>query len=254
MHTIVNHWFVWNGTNENGEQDFTAQAKIEKANGIGMDVNYAHYDNGSSQGHFLGPMGEQQGNYTGSGLPLKFADLQGNVIDIYQHLNNVYDQQYMEHKDSVGFFECFKGIMDRSLNDEVYSYVGVKCHNDEYYFSRGPLTKMLRYAKEKHVPVWTAAELLGFLTAKDQASFTNIKWNNNRLSFRLRSPVPNESELTCMVPYQHDGKKITSITIGNTPRAFVTRKINGNEYALFTVKPGSDYSIAVQYTNSIIRS
>jgi hypothetical protein len=249
MHTIVNHWFVWCGTNEDGEPDFTAQAKIEKAHGIGMDINYAHYDNGSDQGHFLGRMGEQQGNYAGSGLPLKFADMQGNVIDIYQHLNNVYDQQYMEHKDSVGFYECFKGIMDRSLNDEVYSYVGVKCHNDEYYFSRGPLTKMLRYAKEKHVPVWTGYKLLRFLRAKDQASFTNIKWSNNRLSFSIHSSVPHESALTCMIPYRHGNKKITGISIDNQSKEFSARKINGTEYLLFTVKPGSDYNIVVRYAN-----
>jgi hypothetical protein len=249
MHTIVNHWFVWCGTNERGEPDFTAQAKIEKAHGIGMDINYAHYDNGSTQGHFLGPMGKRQGNYNGSGLPLKFADMDGNVIDIYQHLNNVYDQQYMEHKDSAGFFECFKGIMDRSLNDEVYSYVGVKCHNDEYFFSRGPLTKMLRYAKEKHVPVWTGAKLLRFLKAKDDASFTNIKWGDNRLSFGIVSSVPHESSLTCLVPYRYKNKKLVVISANNKPNIFSAGKINGSEYALFTVRPGNNYNIVVQYGN-----
>jgi O-glycosyl hydrolase len=249
MHTIVNHWFVWCGTNENGDKDFTAQAKIERAQGIGMDINYAHYDNGSDQGHFLGSMGEKQGNYTGSGLPLKFADMNGDVVDIYQHLNNVYDQQYMEHKDSVGFFECFKGIMDHSLNDEVYSYVGVKCHNDEYFFSRGPLTKMLRYANEKQVPVWTANKLLRFLKAKDEASFSNITWSNNRLSFAITSSLSHESSLTCMVPYYQGNKRPAAVSVNNKSITFSTRKINGGNYALFTVKPGNNYNVAVQYVN-----
>ncbi|HSN49974.1 MAG TPA: hypothetical protein VLR52_02000, partial [Bacteroidales bacterium] len=54
MSTVVNHWFVWCGNNESGDKEFSAQAEIEAKNGLSMDVNYAHYDNNSGQGHFLG--------------------------------------------------------------------------------------------------------------------------------------------------------------------------------------------------------
>ena len=102
MLTVTNHWFVWCGKDEYGNSDFSAQARIEEKNGIRLDCNYAHYDNGSDKGHFLGAFGTSQGNYTGSGLAMKFADLRGNVINVYQQLNNVYDQQYMEHNDKDG--------------------------------------------------------------------------------------------------------------------------------------------------------
>ena len=68
----------------------------------------------------------------------------------------MYDQQYNENHDPEGFFNCFKGLMDRSLNDEVYSFISVKSHNDEYYFSKTPLMKMLAYANSNGIPVWTA--------------------------------------------------------------------------------------------------
>ena len=105
---------------------------------------------------------------------MKFADESGSLVNIYQHLNNVYDQQYMEHKDSIGFYNCFKGLMDRSLNDDVYSYISVKAHNNEYYFSKTPLMNMLDYSNENHIPVWAPVKLLEFLKAKDEATFTNI--------------------------------------------------------------------------------
>ncbi len=57
QHTNVNHWFVWCGRHADGTPDFTAEAKLEAKNGIEMDVNYAHYDGGSNQGRFLGPLG-----------------------------------------------------------------------------------------------------------------------------------------------------------------------------------------------------
>ncbi len=120
-----------------------------------MEANYAHYDNNSGQGHFLGSMGTTQGNFTGSGLPMKFATSKGKILGIYQHLNNVYDQEYTENHDPDGFFNCFKGLVDRSIYDQVFSYISIKSHNDEYYFSRVPLLKMLAYANSKNIPVWT---------------------------------------------------------------------------------------------------
>ena len=114
---------------------------------------------------------------------MKLADESGAVLNIYQHLNNVYDQQYMEHKDSLGFYNCFKGLMDRSLNNEVYSYISVKAHNNEYYFSKIPLMNMLNYARDNGIPVWTPVKLLDFLKAKDEAAFSKIKWKGkNQLS------------------------------------------------------------------------
>jgi hypothetical protein len=247
MHTIVNHWFVWCGNNEKGEQDFTAQARIEKLYGIGMDINYAHYDNNSPQPKFLGTLGATQGNYTGSGLPMKFGNMKGKTLGIYQHLNNVYDQQYMENKDSIGFFNCFKGIMDRSLNNEVYSYISVKCHNNEYFFSKTPLAKMLDYADSNKIPVWTPAKLLDFLVTKDDTKFRDLKWTENKLEFNIQSDFENPNMLSVMVPTGFKGKKLTAITIDGKAIAYAIRKIKGISMAMFSIKPGTDYSIEVSY-------
>lgn len=248
MRTVTNHWFVWCGKNENGAIDFSAQAQIEKNNGIELDCNYAHYDNGSNQGHFLGTPGINQGNYTGSGLPVKFADMKGDVIDVYQHFNNVYDQQYMEHKDKDGFFNCFKGLVDRSLDKEVYSFVSVKAHNAEYFFSEIPLGRMLDYANSKRLPVWTEIKLLDFLRAKDEASFNDIIWKQNKLSFKIKSSLTHTNDLTCLVPFIYDGKKVSKITSNGADQHYIVRSIKGHRYALVTIRPGSAYTIAVNYT------
>lgn len=249
MRTVTNHWFVWCGKNENGESDFTAQAQIEKNNGIEIDCNYAHYDNGSNQGHFLGAFGTNQGNYTGSGLTIKFANTEGDVIDVYQHFNNVYDQQYMEHDDKDGFYNCFKGLVDRSLDGGVYSFVSVKAHNAEYFFSEKPLMKMLDYANSKHIPVWTEIKLLDFLRAKDEASFNNIAWKNNTLSFTIQSSLKHTNDIAYLVPFNYGGKKINTITSNGVKQTYTVRSIKGHEYALVTIKPGAGYSVAVNYTH-----
>jgi hypothetical protein len=250
MRTNVNHWFVWCGKDADGKQDFGAEAKLEENNGIELDLNYARYDIKSNQTeHFLGPSGTNQGNFTGSGLLMKFADVKGKIINVYQHLNAVYDQEYNESHDPEGFFSCFKGLMDRSLHNEVYSFISVKSHNDEYYFSRIPLMKMLTYANDNGIPVWTAIKLLDFVKMKNEATFTDLSWTDNRLSFKLNSSLKHSNGLTFMVPCKYRDKRITGITRNGKDIPFINRSVKGSEYSFITVEPGANYFILVNYVN-----
>ena len=247
MKTVVNHWFVWCGSDSTGCPEFAAQARIEADQGLGMDINYAHYDNGSTEGHFLGSPGLYQGNFTGSGLVMKFADSNGKILNIYQHVNNVYDQQYYEQKEPEGFFACFQGLMDRSLNHEAYSYISIKSHNDAYYFSKYPLQRMVHYAAEHGIPVWTAANLLDFLRARDDAAFTDIRWNGKNLSFKLNSLRAHDSGLTFMVPAGFGGLKVNRILINQQVYPYKVRRFKGKDYGFVTLTPGQNYVIHVDY-------
>jgi hypothetical protein len=248
MRTNVNHWFVWCGKNADDKQEFGAEARLEEKNGIELDINYAHYDIKSNQGeHYLGPLGTDQGNFTGSGLVMKFSDSKGKIINVYQQLNAVYDQEYNESHDPEGFFNCFKGLMDRSLKNEVYSFISVKSHNDEYYFSKSPLMKMLTYARQNKIPVWTELNLLDFLKMKDEATFSGLDWSDNQLTFKLSSYLKNSNGLTFLLPVNHGDLKIRQIVVNNQNRKFEKRKIKGFEYALITVISGNTYNISAKY-------
>lgn len=247
MRTVTNHWFVWNGIKENGIPDFSAQAQIEEQNGVQLDCNYAHYDNGAREAHFLGPFGINHGNYTGSGLPMKFANLDGDVINVYQHFNNVYDQQYMEHDDKEGFYNCFKGLVDRSIDDEVYSYVSVKAHNAEYFFSEQPLMKMLDYANENKIPVWTEEKLLNFLRAKDEAYFSNIEWTGSKLTFDLSSNISHSNDIACMIPYSFGNKQVHQVMLNDKVVPFIVRSVKGKDYTMGMINPGYSYRVEVDY-------
>jgi hypothetical protein len=250
MRTNVNHWFVWCGKDADGKQDFAAEAKLEEKNGIELDLNYAYYDIKSNQGeHFLGPPGTSQGNFTGCGLLMKFADAKGSIVNVYQHLNAVYDQEYNESHDPDGFFDCFKGLMDRSLQNEVYSYISVKSHNDEYFFSKAPLMKMLAYARNNGIPVWTALKLLDFIKMKDEATFSDICWSNNKLSFNLNSSLKHSNGLTFMVPFKYGNKEIKKFILNGISATFIRRSVKGSDYAFMTIVPGATYSIIAKYEN-----
>lgn len=245
--TNVNHWFVWCGRDADGKPDFTAEAKIEAMNGIEMDVNYAHYDGGSTQGRFLGPLGINQGTYEGSGMIMKFCDNDGKIIDVYQHYNNVYDQQYEEIKDSAGFYNCFRGLLDRSLNNEVYSYISIKSHNWAYYYTKTPLMKMLDYANQNHIPVWTVVKLLDFIKMKDEAAFNDIIWSGNKLSFSLTSSLKHTNKLTFMLPEVYGKMQIRNIISNGISIPFITQSVKGCKYAFVSVEGGRNYKITVDY-------
>jgi hypothetical protein len=247
QHTNVNHWFVWCGRDVNGNPDFAAEAKLEAKNGIEMDANYAHYDGGSNQGRFLGPLGINQGTYEGSGMVMKFSGADGKIINVYQHFNNVYDQQYEEIKDSVGFLNCFKGIMERSLNSEVYSYISIKSHNWAYYYTKAPLMKMLDLSNQNGIPVWTAQKLLDFIKMKNEAKFNELKWSENKLSFNFNSTLKHTSKLTFMVPQTYGNKKIKEIKSNGNKQSFLLRWVKGHEYAFVSLEPGQNYNITVNY-------
>lgn len=250
MQTNVNHWFVWCGNNAEGQQEFGAEAILEAKHGIGMDLNYAHYDIKSNQGdQYLGPHGTNQGNFTGSGLVMKFADSRGKVIDVYQQLTPIYDQEYTESHDPEGFFNAFKGLMDRSIQNGVYSFISAKAHNDEYYFSKAPLMKMLEYSRSNGIPVWTALKLLEFVKMRDQATFSGIGWTGSRLNFTLNSSLEHSSGLSFMVPLDYNNRKVEGITLNGNELPFVINIVKGRRYAMATVRPGENHSVVVKYRN-----
>lgn len=72
-------------------------------------------------------------------MALVYADHAGKIIGVYGIINNVYDQQFMEAKDKSGYRDCFKTILDRSMDEEVYSVVHLKDHYNEWWFTRDPI-------------------------------------------------------------------------------------------------------------------
>jgi hypothetical protein len=178
---------------------------------------------------------------------MKLAREEGKVLNIYQFLTNVYDQQYMENKDASGFFDCFMGLLNRSLHEGAYSIIGIKAHNDEYFFSREPLLKMLAVADSLKIPVWTAEKLLDFVEMKDSASFSQLKWKSNTLSFEIKSPITGTGTLTLMIPLECKGRMIIKVFENEKEIPFLNKRIKGFSYAWISVESGKTHTITAEY-------
>lgn len=239
MHTVRNHWIVWCGTDSDGKPDFTAQAAIEAKYGIQLDCNLYHYDQESPQGHFLGPIG----NFTGSGLPMKFINPAGEVLDIYESLTQLPDEQWLEGN----LFNNFKILLDRSLDSEGYTFINVNLHTDRWKaWSRAEGLQLMDYANLRKVPMWTARQTLNFLQRRDAAEFVSIDWANNQLSFQLRVPIAGNG-LTCMIPKKFGDGTISDVSRNGESQLYTVQSIKGSDYAMIPAMSGTNRFV-VTYT------
>ncbi len=228
--TVRNHWIVWVG--------WTGQAQIDARHGLGFDCNYYHYQVGSSYGSFLG----EPGNYTGSGLIMKFADSSGAIIPVYQSNTQVPDEAW-----APNIYSSFKTILDQSLDSEAYTAININFHPDRQASDRKGLTDILDYCNSRNVPVWTAQKMLSFLQMKDGASFKNIVWSGGRLTFTLDAPLAGQ-DLTFMIPATHgNADSLTGITQNGLSQAYTLSIIKGTRYAMATIAAGGSYSIVASY-------
>lgn len=245
MRTVRNHWIVWCGTDVNGGQDFAAQASIEAKYGIRLDCNVYHFDQESTQGHFLGPIG----NFTGSGLPMRFVDARGKVLDVYESVTQLPDEQWGQGN----LFENFKVLLDRSLNSEGYTFINVNFHTNKWTdWSRVEGLQIMDYANRRGVPMWTAQRALNFLQMRNTAEFVQVGWSNNQLTFQLHVPVSGQG-LTFMVPKKYGGKTIAHVSRNGESQPYTLQSIKGSDYALVTTASGTSRVVAT-YAGSQERS
>jgi hypothetical protein len=137
--------------------------------------------------------------------------------------------------------------MDRSVREGVYSTISVRAHNNEYFFSEVPLMKMLDYANQQGIPVWTELNFLEFLRAKEETTINDITWDDNQLSYTIHSALKNENGITHLIPYVFNSKKVDEVKVNGNTYPNIVQEIKGRRYALITIRPGSVYSIMIKY-------
>ncbi len=236
LSTVRNHWIVWYG--------WAGQAAIEQAHGIQLDCNSYKYDNSKdvTRPDWIGGFGY----FTGSGIPMKFADEEGNVLDIYQSETQIVDEQL---NTKGGIYNGYRTLVDRSLYREKYAVVNAVFHpnsnaNKPYL---AELEKTADYCRRKGVPMLTAMEWLDFLKARDSVKFNNLRWYNNNLSFAIHAPVSINREFGVYVPGRFGERKVLKILVEGKELKFKLNTIKGNQYAFFKVFPGSTMQVEVQY-------
>lgn len=206
------HCIVWS--------DWASKPKVEAALGIRLNTDYYYWP-----GVWIK---NRTGLFTGSGMPMRFADLDGTIIDNYQVVTQIPDESEIE----------IPGFINELLDNAVGSkgFYGVFCANMHTDINGGLSSKgsdaIISAAKARNVPVISAKQMLNWLDGRNASSFENIVWNKNQLSFNIIA-ADKTLGINTMLPTILPKGKLKSITKNGESISFKTEIIKGISYAFF---------------------
>ncbi len=202
--------------------DWASQPKIELAHGIRLDTNYYHYP-----GAWIG---SKPGFMTGSGIPMRFADLDGSLIDVYQAATQMTDES------GQAFPFTVDALLDKALGPEgYYGVFTANMHTD--HADHAGSESIVASAQARSVPVISAQQLLTWLDGREASAFQAVAWNEGTLSFGIHADAGAHG-LQAMLPVHAAAGNLTALTRGGSPVAYTTATIKGIEYALFPALDG----------------
>lgn len=200
--------------------DYVSAAKIGRDFGLRLDLDYYYWP--------AAWVRNRPGFFTGSGIPMRFADQDGTTIDAYQAPTHLVNESGMTYPAAI------ETLLDRALGPLGY-YGAFGTHYD--YSDRFD-RQLIAVGKEKGVPMVSAAQMLSWLDARAAANFTPVTWNGATASFTASVPAEARELMRGMVPLHTSRGVLTALTKDGQDIPFTTETIKGERYGLFTATTG----------------
>ncbi|WP_225307262.1 N,N-dimethylformamidase beta subunit family domain-containing protein [Adhaeribacter soli] len=214
--------------------DWATKAKAEAERGIRLDANYYYWP-----GAWIN---DRPGMFTGSGIPMRFADLDGTLIDCYQAATQLTDESNITYSTHIN------SLLDNALG--ANGYYGVFTANMHTDVNGGNSSNgsniIVAAAQQRQVPVISAKQMLTWLDGRNNSSFGAMSWNNGVLNFTVTA-ADGSHNLRGMLPIDGNGGQLTGITVNGEPVSYTTETIKGMAYAFF---PANSGNYAATYSNS----
>jgi hypothetical protein len=163
---------------------------------------------------------------------MRFADLDGSMIDVYQGATQMTDESGQSFPFTVNT------LLDRALGAEGYYGAFVANMHTDSPSSSGS-DAIVSSALARGVPVVSARQMLTWLDGRNGSSFDGIAWNGNELSFTIEVGA-GANGLRAMVPVNSEAGVLTGVTRDGNPIATTNQTIKGVEYAFVetSTRPG----------------
>ena len=213
------HCIVWS--------DWSTQAQIELNHGIRLDTNYYYWPDVWIL--------DRPGMFTGSGMPQRFADQTGQMIDVYQAATQMTDESG----------QTFPKNVDTLLNNAIgatgyYGMFTANMHTDANNGSNSETWALaiVNSAKARNIPVITAKQALEWLDGRNGSSFQSIAWTGNVLTFNVAVGA-GANGLRALVPASVNGSPITGVLFNGSTLSYTTQTIKGIQYDIFAAAGGA---------------
>lgn len=203
--------------------DWSTTPEVESAHGIRFDTNYYYWP--------ASWVLDRPGLFTGSGMPMRFAKLDGTLIDCYQATTQMPDEA------GESFPAFCDALLDRANGPEgYYGVFTTNMHFDQA--SHAGSDAIVASAQARGVPVVSSQQMLTWLDGRNGSSFANLAWTGNQLSFTLQVGS-GARNLRGMLPLLAATGQLTTLTRDGNPVAFTTETIKGVAYAFFPADAGA---------------
>ena len=225
-HTNRTHCVLWS--------DYDSEPTILLNHGIRLDTTYYYWPDTWVQG--------RPGLFTGSGMPMRYADRNGNTIDVYQATTQFPDET------TWNFPPDIDTVLDNAVGSKgFYAVITANMHMDHSY-SPGS-DSIVAEAQARGVPVITSAQMLTWLDGRNNSSFSNINWNTNTLSFTVTA-ASGAHNLQVLVPSHSAAGTLVSLSLNGTAVAYSVQVIKGLSYASFLTTGGAYQAVYASYAIS----
>ena len=206
--------------------DWSSQASVERANGMRLDTNYYYWPGSWVQ--------NRPGFMTGSGMPMRFADQTGTMLDIYQAATQMTDESDQTYPFTPNT------LLDNALGPlGYYGAFTANMHTDAATIPQNDA--LMASAKARGVPIVSGKQMLTWIDGRNGSSYDAISWNNNTLSFTVKVGA-GATGLTGMLPIAGpNGTQLTGIKRSTSAVTMTPEKIKGLDYAVFSAA-GGDYT------------
>ncbi len=212
------HCLVWS--------DWLTQAKVELSHNMRFSLDYYYWPSAWING--------RPGLFTGSGMPMRFADTDGSMIDIYQGVSQLVNEN------GINYTTDINTLLDNALGSTGY-YGMFGTHDD---FRDGTYSDVtIASAKSRNVPIISVKQALTWLDGRNNSSFGNMSWSNNQLTFSVTARS-NARNLRAMLPVNSQTGALVSITRNGISIAFTVQTIKGIQYAFFAPVTGTSTYVA----------
>ena len=112
------------------------------------------------------------GMFTGSGFPMRFADTDGSLIDVYQATTQLTDESACDSEDWAYVPGHIDALLDRALGPEgYYGVFTTNMHTDSPTAPPGRGRDRDRGGAGAGVPVVSAEQMLDWLDGRNGSSF-----------------------------------------------------------------------------------
>ncbi|HAJ37861.1 MAG TPA: hypothetical protein DCL15_19500 [Chloroflexi bacterium] len=232
--TTRTHRVLWHG--------WTDTARVQAEYAVHMNLDYYH----------VGPIFQRAdgswvfGYFTGSGLPMRFVDAEGRLIDNWQQTTHLVDEQVIEMPWGANFAGTSPEAAIEIANDVIgraargaYAALGVQCHFDPFAVP-GPWTAgaaryldgVLSSGRTYGLPILAATQWLAFTQARAGARIVTLPSDTAALfRWSVQVAAPDKA-LTLLIPVQYNAQHLTSLQANRKQIAFQTRKVGATLYAV----------------------